>query len=226
MGGNEDLVYVQNSRANQTKRTLDTLEKGFEGPPRNLESRPLIHRHRYTNTDNPKLTPEPPATISTLEYSIQSVLATEPNGPSTNVRSRIPRLGGYVPSGGASPSQWNLFLTERATTVSQSVLVQPAFARMKKIKILPAGLQDCWSQTEPTVNGWEVNLLIDGMERRKCCPGAHVRHSGVRTARRIVFPGISSAWAYPAGGRYVVGGAIKLSTLVGIRECFRISGAS
>ena len=76
------------------------------------------------------------------------------------------------------------------------------------------------------MNGWEVNLFIDGMERRKCCPGAHVRHSGVRTARRIVFPGIISAWAYPGGGIYVEGGDIRVSTLVGTRECFCISGMS
>jgi len=140
---NENLADVQNSRANQTKRTLDTLENGFAGPPRYLESRPLMHKHRYTNTDNPKLTPEPPATISTLECSIQSVLAIDPNGPSTNVRRRTPRFGGYVPSGGSSPSQLDLFLTERATTVSQSVLVHPAFARTKKTNILPAGFEDC-----------------------------------------------------------------------------------
>lgn len=94
VGTNEDVIWVQNSRVNQTKYTLDALEEGSDGHPMYLESRLPMHEHRYTSTNNQKPTPEPSVTSRTPECSIQSVLATGPNGPSADVRNRTLRLEG------------------------------------------------------------------------------------------------------------------------------------
>ena len=117
---------LPNSPTNQMRCTVDTLMMSdFEGPPKDCGDRPAKHKHRYTNIDIAKHTPEPPTTSSTLECPTQSVLAIDPNGPFRDTRSRTPRLGGHVPSGGFSPSQWNFPPAERAITFFQSVLVHP-----------------------------------------------------------------------------------------------------
>ena len=66
MGGREIQFVYRFVGPTKRKRTLDTIGKGLDNLSRYLESRPLIHTPKDTNTDNVKLTPDPPTTSKTL----------------------------------------------------------------------------------------------------------------------------------------------------------------
>lgn len=157
----------------------------------------------YCSTESAKLTPDPPATRSTVENSPQRARAADPQGPSTSVRRSTPRGGATVPAGSVSPGAWLLPRAIMVATLSQRRFVHPFFARMRNTSSRPSSFGASWSQIVAFVNGCVVHREIAGHCTRKCWPGAHDRYPGVISRRRMVRPGSSSACAKPGGGTYL-----------------------
>src|SRR6266478_46724 len=163
-------------------------------PPRDLPSRPAIHRQRYSKTEIANDAPDPPATMTAVEYTLQLVRTGDPNGPSTQAFNSMPVGGKIVPSG-TSPGGCRCPWARSPTTVVHRFLVHPFFARMRNTIVRPSPPSFCLSQMDATVNGWEAILDRSGMQIRKCWPGAQVRRPGVTMRNRMVRPARISACA-------------------------------
>jgi len=163
-------------------------------PPRDWPSLPAMHRQRYSRTEIANDAPDPPQTITAVEYMPQSIRAGDPNGPSTQAFKSTPVGGNIVPAG-TSPAGCRCPWARSPTIVVHSSLVQPFFARMRNTTIRPSFPSFCLSQTDAQVNGCVLNLDKDGMQMKKCWPGAQVRWPGVMIRNRMVRPARISAWA-------------------------------
>src|SRR6266700_1599822 len=146
-------------------------------PPRDLPSRPAMHRQRYSRTEFANDAPDPQETITAVEYTLQLVRAGDPNGPSTQAFNSMPAIGKIVPSG-TSPGGCRRPCARRPTTVVHRSLVQPFLARIRNTIVRPSPPSFCLSQTDATVNGWDTIEDRNGMQMRKCWPGAQVRRPG------------------------------------------------
>lgn len=187
-------------------------------PPRCFPSLPERHKHTYSKIDRPKLTPDPPATIRTVEWDSHRARTELPKGPSIYIRIRIPRVGISAPLVGCSVLGWCFPWDVSLATSFHKSNVQPPLARMRSTSIRSES-DPRSSHTDATVKGCVVNLEIEGILIRKCCPGAHDRNPGETNRNRTVRPASNSAWAYPGGGTYdsidVDNGARKLEAMDG-----------
>jgi hypothetical protein len=132
-------------------------------PPKDRQSLPAMDRQRYSRTETAKDAPDPPETITAVEYKPQSVRTGDPNGPSTHALNNTPVVGKVNPSG-TSPGGCRCPWARSPTTVVHRSLVQPFLARMRNTIVRPSFPSFCLSQTDAQVNGWVMNLDRDGMQ--------------------------------------------------------------